>query len=96
MESNNEKIKSLDYVRSFDFADGPDYGRDLDGPDAFYVEGTVIKIVKINGCDRYKILTFREVKGGKESLGGSFVFPPVNGMKKLFGGVTDGVELLSK
>jgi len=82
-------------VRSFDFADGPD-GRALEGESACYVEGVVMAIEEIRGCDRYKILVDRDVFSGKESDNrvGNEVFPPVNGTPTLISGNTDYVELI--
>ena len=78
-------------VRSFDF-----HSRDITGEDACYVEGEVIDIRWDGGCDRYVILIEKQVFAGKEEDThiGTLVQPPVNGIPKMFGGVTDGVELL--
>jgi len=81
-------------VRSFDFADGP-CGRSLEGERACYVEGSVLAIEEVQGCNRYRILVDRDVFGGEESNRrvGDEVFPPVNGTPSLFSGPTDFVEL---
>ena len=78
-------------VRSFDF-----HSRDITGEDACYVEGEVVDIRRDGGCDRYVILIEKQVWSGEEEDThiGTLVQPPVNGIPKIFGGVTDGVELL--
>jgi hypothetical protein len=90
-----------DRVRSFDFAwPGEDWGRDLEGERASYVEGVVIEIgVEIEGCPRYKIEVDRDVFGGEErdyanfrGRVGQFVYPPVNGTPSTMGGETNCVE----
>ncbi len=92
-------IQVGDRVRSFDFADtfedGEQFGRDLEGERACYVEGRVEEFVRVEGCLRYRILVDRDVFGGKESdrRVGRYVTPPVNGTPKSFGGVTEFVEL---
>ena len=80
-------------VRSFDFANG-EYGRDVDGDRACYVEGKVVGFDHVEGCDRYRILVDRDVFGGEESdrRVGRLITPPVNGTPKSFGGVCDFVE----
>ena len=82
-------------VRSFAFADGPD-GRALEGERACYVEGTVMAIEEVRGCNRYRIFVDRDVFGGKESDNrvGNEVFPPINGTPTLFSGNTDFVEIV--
>ena len=82
-------------VRSFDFADG-DYGRDLDGERACYVEGVVSGYKFVEGCERYQILVDRDVFGGKESDRriGRTVTPPVNGTPTWTGDVTNYVEVV--
>jgi len=90
------EIKVGDKVRSFDFADG-EWGRDLTGERACYVEGQVISIGMImEGCPRYEILVERDVFGGEESdrRVGTQVYPPVNGTPSTMGGPTDFVEKL--
>lgn len=88
------EIKIGDRVRSFDFED-----RDLCGPRACYVEGTVVGVgtfPEFPDCPRYKIAVEREVFGGEEhwdfEVGAAFVYPPVNGTRRMMGGVTGGVE----
>lgn len=89
-----DEINVGDSVRSFDFD-----SHDLTGDRACYVEGVVEAIVKMEGCDRYAIRMTRRVFAGVEQAAqwwprredGMF-YPPVNGTKKLFGGVTNGVE----
>ena len=78
-------------VRSFDF-----HSRDIAGEDACYIEGEVVDIRWEEGCDRYVILIEKQVFAGKEedTHVGSLVHPPVNGIPKWNGSVTDGVELL--
>ncbi len=94
-------IQVGDRVRSFDFADtfedGTQYGRDLEGERACYVEGVVVGFDNIEGCDRYRILVDRDVFGGKDDDRriGRLVTPPINGTPKLFGSGTDFVESIS-
>ena len=78
-------------VRSFDF-----HSRDITGEDACYVEGEVVAIRYHEGCDRYVVLIEKQVFAGKEedTHVGTLTHPPVNGIPKMFGGVTDGVVLL--
>jgi len=87
-------------VRSFDF-----YSRDLDGPAACYVEGTLIAITdpalpgeQFRDCARYVINVDRQIFAGGErtgdtSLVGEQVYPPVNGTLTAFGERTDAVVL---
>ena len=78
-------------VRSFDFH----YMRDLDGPRSCYMEGVVIGIEKVRGCDRYVIEVTRCVAGGEESTDHpSVIIPPVNGTPTTMGRITDGVEVI--
>jgi len=88
----NADIKIGDRVRSFDFAVG-DYGRDLRGWSAAYVEGEVIGFVEVEGCQRYQIRVDRSVfRGYADSKRvGRVVTPPVNGTPT-YTGVTDFVE----
>lgn len=92
-------IQVGDKVRSFDFAetfsDGEQFGRDLSGKRACYVEGRVEEFVTRDGCPRYRILVDRDVFAGEERdrRVGSYVIPPVNGTPKSFGSTTDFVEL---
>ena len=87
-------IQVGDKVRSFDFVQG-DFGRDMEGERACYVEGVVEAFVEQEGCPRYEIRVKVDVFGGEESdrRVGCLVYPPVNGTPKLFGGVCDNVEL---
>ncbi len=77
------EIKIGDKVRSFDFALG-DFGRDLEGDRATYVEGVVIAIKDAPGCAQncphYAIEVGRDVDHGKESLQrvGQIVYPYLN------------------
>ena len=94
-------IQVGDKVRSFDFADtfddGKQFGRDLEVDRACYVEGEVEGFKEVEGCQRYIIRVDHKVFGGKEEdiLGRfPYVYPPVNGTPKLFGGVCDNVELV--
>jgi hypothetical protein len=82
-------------VRSFDFVQG-DFGRDLEGERACYVEGIVEGFKKLEGCERYVIRVERKVWAGEEVEDPyrGCVYPPVNGTAKLFGGVCDNVELV--
>ena len=88
-------IQVGDRVRSFDFVRG-DFGRDLGGERACYVEGVVESFVEREGCPRYEVRVDRDVFGGQDLdvRVGDLVYPPVNGTPKLFGGVCDNVELV--
>ncbi len=82
-----------DFVRSFDF---PRH-RDLDGPRSSYIEGRVVDFKDYEGCKRYVIEVSRQVVGGKEiDARPRKVYPPVNGTRRLMGGVCDGVELIQE
>jgi len=87
-------IKVGDRVRSFDYVQG-DFGRDLDGDRACYVEGIIEDLVEREGCPRYEIRVDYDVFGGDERnhRDGNLVYPPVNGTPKLFGGVCNNVDL---
>ncbi len=89
-----DRVRSFDFAKSFD--DGAQFGRDLEGERACYVEGIVQDILEVEGCQRYRILVDRDVFGGKEEDRrlGRWVSPPINGTLKSFGGVTDFVELV--
>ncbi len=80
-----------DFVRSFDFP----HSRDLDGPQSCYVEGRVVDFKDHGGCKRYVIEVNRQIVAGKErDAWPKKVYPPVNGTRRLMGGVCDGVELI--
>lgn len=73
-------------VRSFDFAMG-EFGRDLTGDRASYVDGTVVAIGDFlgNGYDQYKIRPDRQIAGGKcisHNMADHY-YPPVNGTPSL-------------
>ena len=92
-----DRVRSFDFAESFD--DGAQFGRDLDGERACYVEGIVTDIGPSQvgaGFLRWEILVDRDVFGGEESDRriGTLVCPPINGTPKSFGGVTDFVELV--
>ena len=93
-------IQVGDRVRSFDFAetfdDGAQFGRDLEGDRACYVEGVVLDLTVHEGCPRYEIHVDRDVFAGEESdrRVGRVIYPPVNGTPKSFGGACDSVELV--
>lgn len=98
-------IKIGDKVRSFDFADG-DFGRDLTGERACYVEGFVVDITRMvpaedgflmdAGCDRYVIEIERQVFGGEEvDEPLDRVYPPVNGTPTWGDRVTNCVEVIN-
>jgi len=79
-------------VRSFDFDD-----HSIEGERACYVEGEVVGFAHKEGCERYVIFVTKRVFGGKTKDIGrtppeTHVYPPVNGIPKTFGGVTDFVE----
>lgn len=93
MTTTNE-IQVGSKVRSFD--DGN--FRDLTGPDASYVEGTVIGFTDHEGCPRYRILVSRIVKrdGERPVREEHIVIPPVNGIP-IWGdedNLTNGVEII--
>jgi len=103
MTTSNTEIKVGDYVRSFDFANPRDAeeNRDLTGPNASYVEGTVVEIGKGDpdenpaGYTCYKILVQKWVLHGKPMKTGGHVYPPVNGTPSWLGGFTNGVEKIT-
>jgi hypothetical protein len=81
-------IKIGDKVRSFDFE-----SRDLTGSRAAFIEGNVVGFLVIEGCTRYEIaVSSRVFRGLSEAISTAKVYPPLNGTRKLFGGVTNGVE----
>jgi len=89
-------IRPGDRVRSYDFPDSP-----RDEARACYVEGRVLRIFNhpLVGVDVYEISVSRDVWKGREHLGpqsrvGDNVYPPVNGLRCLLGGVTRGVVKL--
>lgn len=78
-------IEVGDVVRSFDFAMG-EFGRELEGDRASYIEGVVIAIgdspACAANCPHYHIEVGREVSGGLENfhrgnLLGEIVYPPL-------------------
>ena len=80
-------IQVGDKVRSFDFAMG-DFGRDLEGERASFIEGVVIAIGDspgcVKGCPHFHIEVGREVSSGIENfhrghLIGEIVLPEVGG-----------------
>ena len=79
-------IKVGNRVRSYDFA------RDRE----CYVEGIVEGFERLEGCERYKIRVERKVWAGEEcGCNNGYVYPPLNGTPRLFGGECNGVELVS-
>jgi len=87
-------VEQGDYVRSFDF---PDRSRDLAGPMASYVEGTVEAFVDEHDCTRYMIAVEKTVRCGHVVENGpQTVFPPMNGTPRTFGGVCEGVEVVHR
>lgn len=94
MTTVNTNIKIGDRVRSFDF---PHRTRDLEGPNAHYVEGKVTNILMLWGCDHYIITVDRVViQGNEEPVNGMIVKVPVNGTQ-IWGDeddLTNGVELI--
>ena len=92
-------IQVGDRVRSFDFEGHPS-ARALEGESACFVEGVVRNITNpevdtmFRDCAHYEIRVDRRIFGGVETeVVGGLVYPPVNGTTRLFGGVTDFVEL---
>ncbi len=78
-----------DRVRSFDFKDN----KDLEGKRACFMEGQITGIEQVEGCWRYKIEVRRCVGGGVEQTNfPAVIYPPINGTRRMFGGVCDGVE----
>jgi hypothetical protein len=100
-------IRVGDRVRSFDFpSDNGKWGFALEGEDerACYAEGFVLEIDPdwsgaCGAYPAYKIGCYKDVGAGKERVGefsrkGLFVYAPVNGVEKAFGGVCNGVVLV--
>ncbi len=80
-----------DFVRSFDFP----HHRELEGERACYMEGRVVDFKELEGCRRYVIEVNRCVFGGRErDQFSKRIYPPVNGTRRLMGGVCDGVSLI--
>ena len=80
-------IKVGDEVKSFDFKTSDDC----------YVQGKVVAIERPEGhsCYCYKIETTKRIFGGKEvEEFEPIYFAPVNGTKKMFGGVCNNVKLV--
>lgn len=77
-----------DRARSFDYRFSDDD----------YVEGTVVEMPEVEGCQCYKIRVERIVRNGQEVNPGAndpkFVFPPVNGSSTWSGRETCGVSKL--
>jgi hypothetical protein len=90
-------IQVGDRVRSFDF-----FSREVEGEAACFVEGVVRNITNpvidtmFRDCAHYEIRVDRRIFAGVEveEMIGGLVYPPVNGIPKTFGGVTDGVDLI--
>ena len=98
--------QKYDIVRSFDFAydrtsylEGVFLG-DLPAGDAFEFQHNGETLSAVFGdCARCIIRVTKQVVDGEtfpKEHTPSFVFPPVNGTRKLFGGVCDGVETVEK
>jgi hypothetical protein len=83
-----------DKVRSFDF---PTH-RDIEGPDACFIEGIVEGFTKVEGCMRFDIKATRVVFDGVERdfEEGERAFPPLNGTPTNKGRITDGVVKVGK
>ncbi len=88
-------IQLFDRVRSFDFADG-EYGRDLTGPRANYIEGKVVGFADFEDCKRYAIHVKLRIVGGNQvdTRSDEFVYPPVNGTLTTLGRRTNSVEVI--
>jgi hypothetical protein len=84
-------ISTGDRVRTFDF---PDATRATEGEHACYYVGTVEDIVQAHHGEAYKIRVDSRVFAGERADFDLYVYPPINGRPKRFGGVTDGVELV--
>lgn len=86
-------IKIGDKVRSFDFD-----SRELVGPLACYVEGTVTAIEYYHGCDHYRIIVDKTVFAGDrlDIAEVREVLAPLNGTASWLGGKTNGVEKLDE
>jgi hypothetical protein len=105
--SSSETIKAIkvgDRARSFDFPDNL-LSRDPENAEhACFAEGLVVAITdpathpQFRDCARYVIHVERRVFGGSserdQGLVGQIVYPPVNGTPSLFGGATNGVEVV--
>lgn len=90
--AKRQEVQVGDRVRSFDFDDHA-----LEGERACYFEGRVESIVDAPDCKRYVIRTERQVFQGVEvpaTQRPALIYPPMNGIKRMFGGVTTGVEKL--
>lgn len=96
MSQPDTSIKVGDYVRSFH----SEVYRDLEGENAYYLEGVVVGFEWVEGCDRYKILVTRDICRGVNKgvddvpVEERYVFPPVNGTP-VWGNqdhLTDGVQ----
>lgn len=87
-------IKVGDRVKSYDFPDLLTW--DPERAEECFVEGVVQVITSMEGCDRYGIAVDRRVLGGEDRWPGDqkWVYPPVNGVPTLTGGVTFAVVKL--
>lgn len=94
-ETERNRIQLFDRVRSFDFADG-EYGRDLTGPRANYIEGKVVGFADFEDCKRYAILVKLRIVGGNQvdARSDEFVYPPINGTLTTLGRRMDSVEVI--
>jgi len=95
-------INVYDIVKSFDFDPGRDPDCFVSGvvvailksgePFPFSISGAGEHTAVFEDCDRYVIRVTNKVFAGKEvESRPPFVFPPVNGTPKLFGGICNGV-----
>lgn len=83
-----DRVKSYDYPEVLTF--------DPKCAELNFVEGVVEAIVHRAGCDRYQIRVDRQVANGRDRADLKQVFPPVNGIPTLMGGVTFGVVKLEE
>ena len=79
----NDDIKPGDFIRSFDFRH---LRRDLDGPNACYLEGQVEGIETLPGeegnCPRYRVRVIRWIFVAKPLAEyAEYAYPPVNGTR---------------
>jgi len=108
MSSNHPEITVGSRVRSFDFDSRDLVGRGacyVEGhvvtllkPGEFFSPSPGPQAACFHDCTRYVIKVTRRVGAGREyplPEDPLYVFPPVNGITKLLGGVTNGVELIS-
>lgn len=91
-DRNGHIIEEGSLVKSYDFPHRAGTDRDVE---ACRIEGVVEGCVESEGCERYVIRVTRRIWNGAEITPESeFLHPPLNGILKSFGGVTDSVVVL--